>query len=148
MASVRNIKRASEVLKLHLSTCLSRDQSWTSYFVKYSDIYDDDFGKSNYDVLVGDTNFQILRTGCWPYVKYHCTKTPSTDLQITDKVIRISKTLAFPACIGYGVAAFFLLRSPNHGSVQYKFGNRQVVLYFLLDESKRQQEFFYWSLSM
>ena len=69
---------ASQVMKLYL---LQRNlPHWTSYFVRYKDVINDQKGLSNFNYSVNGINYQVLRTGCWPYIKYHCSKKPTEDL--------------------------------------------------------------------
>lgn len=80
---------ASEVLTCYLKQC--SEPPWTSYFVKYKDVLDDQRGMSNFNWKVGNSNYQILRTGCFPYMKYHCTKYPYEDLTTSDRLIKYIK---------------------------------------------------------
>ena len=131
----------------------------------YADILDDHFGQSNFYFETDDRKYEILRTGCWPYIKYHCTCTTSNvplgrfsyaayDMLLmkkylllavnhckdfNDKLIRFCKLLLFPACPLYGLAAFGLLFSSKAGLVSYKEGDKIIRLYFLLDESVRNE---------
>lgn len=82
---------SSEVLTSYLAQC--REPPWTSYFVKYSSVKDDQFGMSNFNWKVGKSNYQILRTGCYPYMKYHCSRRKEENLEFTDKFIRIIKII-------------------------------------------------------
>lgn len=52
---------------------------------------DDQFGKSNFNWKVGASNYQILRTGCFPYIKYHCSRKEKEDLNSSDKFMRVIK---------------------------------------------------------
>lgn len=79
-------------------------------------------------------NYHILRVGCWPYMKYHCTKRTWQDLSFDDKFFRFIKVanLGIP-CLGYGLAAKFLIK---HVEVVIVPGYKEVPLYFLYKEDK------------
>ncbi|KAG5897310.1 hypothetical protein JTB14_011473 [Gonioctena quinquepunctata] len=100
---------SSEVLTSYIKQC--NEPPWTSYFVKYSSIRDDQWGKSHFNWNVGNSNYHILRTGCFPYIKYHCTKRQVQSLIVEDYFFRIIKVsnLGLP-CLAYGVAAIFLIK--------------------------------------
>jgi len=108
---------------------------WTSYFVKYSDIKNDHHGYSHFNFPVKNTagqvkNYEILRTGCYPFIKYHCTATdPPNDLKLTNSIIRMVKisTGCLP-CLVYGTAARYLITHCE------KLESRQVDIHFLIPE--------------
>ncbi|CAG4992002.1 unnamed protein product [Parnassius apollo] len=122
---------SSEVLTSYLVQC--KEPPWTSYFVKYSSVKDDQFGMSNFNWKVGKSNYQILRTGCFPYIKYHCSKKEAEDLKSSDKFMRVIKiaNLGIP-CLLYGIAATILIR---HSEV-VNTSKGPVTIYFLLPEHK------------
>ncbi|XP_050343605.1 uncharacterized protein C15orf61 isoform X1 [Nymphalis io] len=122
---------SSEVLTSYLSQC--KEPPWTSYFVKYSSVSDDQFGMSNFNWKVGNSNYQILRTGCFPYIKYHCSRKEEEDLVISDRFMRIIKivNLGIP-CLLYGLAATQLIK---HEEIVYT-SKGSVIIYFLLPEHK------------
>ena len=120
---------ASEVLTRYL---LQRElPPWTSYFVKYNDIKNDQRGFSHFNWPVKDQNYHILRTGCYPYIKYHCTRRPHEDLSVEDNLFRIIKimNLGLP-CLAYGIAAEFLIT--HREIVETSKGN--ITIHFLYKE--------------
>ncbi|XP_071439755.1 uncharacterized protein C15orf61 homolog [Hetaerina americana] len=123
--------KSSEVLTCYLEQL--KHPPWTSYFVKYSSIENDQKGMSHFNWKVGNSNYHILRTGCYPYIKYHCTKRPIADLTVEDNFFRIIKlmNLGIP-CLAYGVAAVFLIR--HQEDVYTPKGI--VTIYFLYEEDK------------
>lgn len=62
---------------------------------QYSSVRDDQYGMSNFNWRVGKSNYQILRTGCFPYIKYHCSRKAAEDLGTSDKFMRVIKVANF-----------------------------------------------------
>ncbi|CAG9863573.1 unnamed protein product [Phyllotreta striolata] len=123
--------RASEVLTNYIKQC--NEPPWTSYFVKYSSIVDDQWGKSHFNWKVGHSNYHILRTGCFPYVKYHCTKRNYENLRVDDIFFRSIKVLNLGIpCLAYGIAAIFLIKH----SEDVLMNRGSVKIYFLYPEDK------------
>ncbi|ODN02685.1 hypothetical protein Ocin01_03998, partial [Orchesella cincta] len=124
---------ASEVLTCHLES--SGCPPWTSYFVKYESIANDQRGRSHFNWAVGGGkhNYHILRTGCYPYIKYHCSKRPYQDLRIEDTFFRVIKVmnLGIP-CLAYGIAATYLIRHTE----QVNTSKGPVTIYFLYAEDR------------
>uniref|UniRef100_A0A1B6D519 Uncharacterized protein n=1 Tax=Clastoptera arizonana TaxID=38151 RepID=A0A1B6D519_9HEMI len=125
---------ASEVLTCYLKQC--SEPPWTSYFVKYKNVINDQKGQSHFNWKVGDSNYHILRTGCYPYIKYHCTKRPYQDLSFEDQMMGLIKilNLGIPTLL-YGIAAIGLIK---HKEVVYT-EKGEVTIYFLLKEDKGSQ---------
>ncbi|MEE6528807.1 hypothetical protein FKM82_017451, partial [Ascaphus truei] len=83
--------RSSEVLTQHL---LQRNlPHWTSYCVKYSAVANDQFALSNFNWDVTGTNYHVLRTGCFPFIKYHCSRAPPLDLQLYNRLFTALKAI-------------------------------------------------------
>ncbi|UYV61553.1 C15orf61 [Cordylochernes scorpioides] len=122
---------ASEVLTCHLKQ--RQKPPWTSYFIKYKDIINDQFGQSHFNWRVDEANYHILRTGCYPYIKYHCTKRNVEDLSIENNFFKVIKclNLGLPT-LAYGTAARFLISHTE--DVDTPRGT--VTLYFLIEEDK------------
>ncbi|XP_017757672.1 PREDICTED: uncharacterized protein C15orf61 homolog [Eufriesea mexicana] len=89
IASRNSKPLASEVLTSYLLQ--TNEPPWTSYFVKYADVVNDQRGMSHFNWPVGSSNYHVLRTGCFPYIKYHCTKRPRQDLSVEDKFFKAIK---------------------------------------------------------
>lgn len=88
-SSLKKKPKASEVLTCYLKQ--TSEPAWTSYFVKYKDVINDQYGMSHFNWTVGKSNYTVLRVGCFPYIKYHCTKGPARDLEMEDKFYRFIK---------------------------------------------------------
>lgn len=129
-----NKPTSSEVLTSYLLQC--GEPFWTSYFVKYSSIKDDQWGRSHFNWKAGQSNYHILRTGCYPYIKYHCTKRNQSNLKFEDLFFRLIKVinLGIP-CLAYGIAAKFLIKHIE----EVKTDKGVVKIYFLYPEDKGSQ---------
>lgn len=147
--------KSSEVLSAYLKQC--NQPPWTSYFVKVSwlegfiieqlrnsnlqmiDSKNDLHGNTsfNFTLDTGD-NYHILRTWCFPYMKFHCTKAPIRNLATENNFYEIIKVLnlGIPLVL-YGFAAIYLIK---HEEVVYVPETKsEVTIYFLIPEDKGSQ---------
>lgn len=89
----QRLPKASTVLTNYLKQ--TEEPPWTSFFIKYSSVIDDQRGRSHFNWKVGNSNYHVLRSGCFPYIKYHCTKRPYQNLNAEDKLFNILKIVNF-----------------------------------------------------
>ncbi|XP_062998736.1 uncharacterized protein C15orf61 homolog [Elgaria multicarinata webbii] len=130
-ARVATKPKASEVLSQHL---LQRGlPHWTSFCVKYSSVRNDQFGLSNFNWEVKGANYHILRTGCFPFIKYHCSRAPWQDLAVQNYFFTTLKLINFgiPTLL-YGIGSWFLVSVTE--TVHTHSG--PVTIYFLNKEDE------------
>lgn len=120
---------ASEVLTAHLRQ--RNLPHWTSFCVPYRSVVNDQFGKSHFNWTVDEVNYHILRTGCFPYIKYHCSLRPWQDLEKEDRFYTCLKiiNLGIPT-LAYGIGSWLLVKveeevHTSKGTVKIYFLNQE-----------------------
>lgn len=93
------LPKASEVLTCYLKQ--EKGPFWTAFFVKYKDVINDHFEKTCFIHKVDDqTEYLIMRTGCFPFIKYHCSQVTSkeydpTQIEFQNKFYNLIKLMNF-----------------------------------------------------
>ncbi|RWS17215.1 uncharacterized protein B4U79_13068 [Dinothrombium tinctorium] len=120
---------ASEVLSAHIRQ--RHFPHWTSFFIAYRSVLNDHFSLSHFNHCVDSVNYHVLRTGCYPYIKYHCSKRLPQDLTLENYFFTFLKflNLGIPT-LAYGCIALLLI------SVEEKVHTSKgtVSVYFLNKE--------------
>ena len=102
--SHKKLPKSSEVLKSYLKQ--RNLTSWTAFYVPRCDAENDLWGCSHFNFEVEGVNYHILRTGAYPFIKFHCTQRPKgQDLSIENHFYNVLKVtnFGFP-CFLYGLA--------------------------------------------
>ena len=82
---------------------------WTAFYVPYCQAENDLYPKSHFNFTTGgsrqEVNYHVLRTGAFPFIKFHCSRRPPQDLGHEDKFYLGLKLLNFglPTLV-YGLA--------------------------------------------
>lgn len=98
-AARRHYDRYRTLTQVLTSYLLQTDEPpWTSYFVRYADVVNDQRGMSHFNWPAGGSNYHVLRTGCFPYIKYHCSRRPAQDLSGEDRFFKAIKILNLGKC--------------------------------------------------
>ena len=82
---------------------------------------------------VDGVNYHVLRTGAFPFIKYHISRRPCEDLQMEDIFYRVLKVLnfGFPTLM-YGLAGLIMTKHTEVVMVKGK----TVTIYFWYKENR------------
>ena len=130
-SSKRNLPKSSAVLEKYLQQ--RNLPSWTAFYVPQSDIQNDLWGKSHFNFKVEKANYHVLRTGAFPFIKFHCTQRPEgQDLSLENHFYNVLKVLNFGfPCFLYGIAG---LLWANHIE-EVKLEERTIKIFFWYKET-------------
>ena len=108
----QSLPKSSTVLSHYLK--LRGYPEWTAFYVPYCQAENDLYPKShfNFQPSAVDSssggqvvNYHVLRTGAFPFIKFHCTRRPVQDLGLEDRFYLGLKllNLGLPTLV-YGLA--------------------------------------------
>ena len=107
---------------------------WTAWYVARGHVTDDQWGQSHFNWPVDGVNYHVLRTGAFPFIKYHVSRRPEADLGVEDVFYRVLKVanLGLPTLL-YGLAGLLWAR---HTEVVLLPGGGSVTVYFWYREDR------------
>jgi len=120
---------------LVLSTMLSKSglPYWTAWYVPRHQVVNDLWGQSHFNHAVDGENYHVLRTGAFPFIKFHCSKRPVQDLRIEDKFYGLLKILNFGLpTLAYGLSGLLMAAHTE----QIKVAGQDIKLYFWYKEDR------------
>lgn len=106
---------------------------WTAWYVPYCDVRNDLWGQSHFNFDVDGRNYHVLRTGAFPFVKFHCTLRPVQDLTLEDNFYKCLKVinLGIPTLL-YGLAGLLWTKHTETVTLE---DNLKLKLYFWYKET-------------
>ena len=92
---VRKIDLTSEqVLRVYLRQ--RNYPHWTAFYIPRGQVKNDLWGKSHFNLEVDGENYHVLRTGAFPFIKFHVSKRPVDPLiHIQDYFFTFLKVINF-----------------------------------------------------
>ncbi|XP_023339934.1 uncharacterized protein C15orf61 homolog [Eurytemora carolleeae] len=129
--SSNHLPKSSVVLSSIL--CSSGLPYWTAFYVPRYQVSNDLWGKSHFNWQVEGENYHILRTGAFPFIKFHCSNRPVEDLQIEDIFYRALKilNLGLPT-FAYGLAGLVMT---GHMEI-FQVENKEITLFYWYKEDR------------
>ncbi len=107
--------------------------TWTAFYVPQCDVENDLWGKSHFNFQVKESNYHVLRTGAYPFIKFHCTLRPKEDLTFENHFYNVLKVANFgiPMLL-YGIAGLIWA---NHQETVKIDGFPPITIYFWYRET-------------
>lgn len=125
--------KSSQVLEAYLKQ--RNCTTWTAFYVAQADVENDLFGKSHFNFQVEHSNYHVLRTGAYPFIKFHCSLRPSgQDLTLENHFYNFLKVINFglPTLL-YGIAG--LLWANHTEKIAISGFQKPITLYFWYKET-------------
>ena len=103
-------------------------------YVPYKDVRNDLWGQSHFNHDVDGVNYHVLRTGAFPFVKFHVSKRPRQDLALEDAFYRVLKVLNLGVpTLAYGVAGLLWAKHSEEVTI---CDGKTLTVYFWYQETK------------
>lgn len=105
--------KSSSVLTAYIR--LRNYPEWTAFYMKRRGVINDQFGLSHFNFTIDGINYRVLRTGCYPFIKYHCSKAPVSDLEMENRLYNFLKVINFgiPLLL-YGITGLMFAKHVEH----------------------------------
>ena len=131
-ANSSNVPKSSEVLRTYLKQ--RNLTSWTAFYVPRSEVENDLWAWSHFNFEVEKANYHILRTGAYPFIKFHCSRRPKgQDLSLENHFYNWLKVINFGfPCLLYGIAGLIWANHMEKVTVE---GYPPVTIYFWYKET-------------
>jgi len=130
------LPKSSDVLRSQLKQ--RNHPHWTAWYVPCCDVENDLWGKSHFNFEVEkNINYHVLRTGAFPFIKFHCSKRPWENLQTENILYCFLKiiNLGIPTLL-YGIAGLLWAK---HKEVVQTSSGKPVTIYFWYQEAKNSR---------
>ena len=108
--------------------------SLTAWYVARGEATDDQWGQSHFNWEVDGINYHVLRTGAFPFIKYHATRKPTQDLSAEDIFFRVLKCVhvGVPTLL-YGLAGLLWARHTEKVTLP---DGKHATIYFWYPEAR------------
>ena len=131
--SIESKPKSSLVLETYLKQ--RNNPTWTAFYVAQSEVQNDLWGKShfNFQISNSENNYHVLRTGAFPFIKFHCTLGPKEDLNFENHFYNGLKiaNFGFP-CLLYGIAGLLWANHIEEVKIQ---NYHPIKIYFWYQET-------------
>lgn len=127
-----NLPKSSDILRTYLKQ--RNLTSWTAFYVPRCEVQNDLWGQSHFNFEVEQANYHVLRTGAFPFVKFHCTLRPKgQDLTLENHFYNGLKVInfGFPTLL-YGLAGLIWANHTEQVTVK---GYPPVTIHFWYKET-------------
>jgi len=135
-AKCNELPKSSDVLRNHLKQ--RNYPHWTAWYVPCCDVENDLWGESHFNFEVEkDINYHVLRTGAFPFIKFHCSKRRWENLQTENILYCFLKiiNLGIPTLL-YGIAGLLWAK---HTEIVHTSNGRPITIYFWYPETKNSK---------